>query len=268
MVSAPQKVFAKWLDWAGLRGFLYMLILFLVGVFMVGCKPKSKKQTPENQKVIKKSSPVAIPKKISELEQRMINQGLVNIQTIDPTLMVELKYSTTDNFVHTDVYGDLENAYLQQKPAEMLTKANGFLKEDFPEYRLLIYDGARPLRVQHILWNLLDSIPPARRREFVSSPTETSIHNYGSAVDLTIYDLSTKKPLDMGTKFDFFGELAYPKKENQMLKAGKLTPEQVENRKVLRSVMLRAGFTPIESEWWHFNAISRKRAKETYKIVE
>jgi len=268
MVSDPKKVFFECLARVGSRGFLYMLILLLMGGYIVGCKPKSKKQTSENQKVTKKASPVAVPRRISELEQRMKNQGLVNIRSLDPTLMVELKYSTTDNFVHTDVYGDLENAYLQQKPAEMLVKAHNFLKEDFPEYRLLIYDGARPLRVQHILWNLLDSIPPARRREFVSTPTETSIHNYGSAVDLTVYDLSTKKPLDMGTKFDFFGELAYPKKETQMLKAGKLTPEQVENRKVLRNAMIRAGFMPIESEWWHFNAISRKQAKETYKIVE
>lgn len=205
---------------------------------------------------------------IPELEQRMIDQGLVNIQTVDSTIMVELKYSTTDNFVHTDVYGDLTRAYMQQKPAEMLAKASKFLQSQYPNYRLLVYDGARPLTVQHKFWALLDTIPPAKRADFVANPAEGSIHNFGSAVDLTVYDLDTQKPLDMGTKYDYFGDLAYPSLEDQMLKEGKLTKEQIANRLVLRNAMQKAGYMRIESEWWHFNAISRARAKELYKIVE
>jgi len=205
---------------------------------------------------------------IPELEQRMIDQGLVNIQTIDSTIMVELKYSTTDNFVHTDVYGDLTRAYMQQKPAEMLAKASKILQSQYPNYRLLVYDGARPLTVQHKFWALLDTIPPAKRADFVANPAEGSIHNFGSAVDLTVYDLDTQKPLDMGTKYDYFGDLAYPSLEDQMLKEGKLTKEQIANRLVLRNAMQKAGYMRIESEWWHFNAISRARAKELYKIVE
>lgn len=205
---------------------------------------------------------------IPELEQRMIDQGLVNIQTIDSTIMVELKYSTTDNFVHTDVYGDLTRAYMQQKPAEMLAKANKFLQSQYPNYRLLVYDGARPLTVQHKFWALLDTIPPAKRADFVANPAEGSIHNFGSAVDLTVYDLDTQKPLDMGTKYDYFGDLAYPSLEDQMLREGKLTKQQIANRLVLRNAMQKAGYMRIESEWWHFNAISRARAKELYKIVE
>jgi len=205
---------------------------------------------------------------IPELEQRMIDQGLVNIQTIDSTIMVELKYSTTDNFVHTDVYGDLTRAYMQQKPAEMLAKASKFLQSQYPNYRLLVYDGARPLTVQHKFWALLDTIPPAKRADFVANPAEGSIHNFGSAVDLTVYDLDTQKPLDMGTKYDYFGDLAYPSLEDQMLREGKLTKQQIANRLVLRNAMQKAGYMRIESEWWHFNAISRARAKELYKIVE
>lgn len=205
---------------------------------------------------------------IPELEQRMIDQGLVNIQTVDSTIMVELKYSTTDNFVHTDVYGDLTRAYMQQKPAEMLAKASKILQSQYPNYRLLVYDGARPLTVQHKFWALLDTIPPAKRADFVANPAEGSIHNFGSAVDLTVYDLDTQKPLDMGTKYDYFGDLAYPSLEDQMLREGKLTKEQIANRLVLRNAMQKAGYMRIESEWWHFNAISRARAKELYKIVE
>ena len=63
---------------------------------------------------------------------------------------------------------------------------------------------------------------------YVADPKKGSIHNYGCAVDLTVYDLASKKPLDMGTKYDFFGDLAYPRLEYKMLKEGKLTKEQVE----------------------------------------
>lgn len=205
---------------------------------------------------------------ISDLEKQMLGQGLVNIQSLDSTLMVELKYSTNDNFVKSDVYGSLTRAYLQKKPAEMLVKAHEYLKEMYPNYRLLIYDGARPKSVQIKLWEMLDSIPPNKREDFVASPRIGSIHNYGSAVDLTVYDIVKKKPLDMGTKYDFFGDLAYPRYENQMLKLGKLTEQQVQNRLVLRIAMEKAGYMPIESEWWHFNAISRNKAKSIYKIVE
>lgn len=72
----------------------------------------------------------------------------------------------------------------------------------------------------------------------------------------------------MGTKYDYFGHLAYPRLENQMLQEGNLTEKQVENRQLLRKVMQSAGFEPITSEWWHFNYCSRKKAKELYKIVE
>lgn len=206
--------------------------------------------------------------KIPELEQRMIDQGLVNVQTIDSTIMVELKYSTTDNFVHTDVYGDLTRAYLQQKPAEMLANASKILQSQYSNYRLLVYDSSRPLTVQHKFWALLDTVPPVKRADFVANPAEGSIHNFGSAVDLTVYDLTTQKPLDMGTKYDYFGDLAYPIYEDQMLKEGKLNKEQIANRLVLRNAMKKAGYMRIDSEWWHFNALSRAKAKELYKIIE
>ncbi|MEY4540474.1 MAG: hypothetical protein RLZZ306_2231 [Bacteroidota bacterium] len=204
---------------------------------------------------------------ICEYEQKMIEQGLVNIQEINPEILVELKYSTTDNFVGKDVYGCISNCYLQKRPAEMLSKANDFLKKKNVNYRLLVYDGGRPLSIQKILWNTLTQYSPKERAKYVANPAEGSIHNYGSAVDLTIAT-SDGTPLDMGTKYDFFGELAYPKKESYFLKIGKLTKQQIANRQLLRSVMKAAGYMPIEYEWWHFNAMSRQSAKATYRIIQ
>ena len=202
----------------------------------------------------------------SPLEQQMIDQGLVNVQSLDSTIRVDLRYSTTNNFVGVDVYGDLENAYLQPEPARMLAQANAYLKEQHPSYTLYIFDAARPRQVQQILWDTLD-YPAAEKPKYVADPQKGSIHNYGAAVDLTIAG-PDGQPLDMGTHYDYFGVLAYPTQEATMLAQGKLTQAQVDNRKLLRTVMGQAGFSSIKTEWWHFNAFSRAEADRRYGIVE
>jgi zinc D-Ala-D-Ala dipeptidase len=207
------------------------------------------------------------PSQSCEYEQKMREQGLVNVQEIDPNILVELKYSTTDNFVGKDVYGCITNCYMQKNPAEMLSKANDLLQKRNANLRLLVYDGGRPLSIQRILWNSLTQYTPKQRATYVANPAQGSIHNYGSAVDLTIAD-SNGTPLDMGTKYDFFGELAYPVKEAYFLRKGKLTKQQIANRLLLRGVMKSAGFMSIDYEWWHFNAVSRQTAKATYRIIQ
>ena len=149
----------------------------------------------------------------------------------------------------------------------MLANASKYLRTVNDSLRLLVYDGARPHAIQIVLWESLPQYTPAKRRTFVADPAEGSIHNYGSAVDLTIA-FADGTPLDMGTKYDYFGELAYPKFENRFLQNGKLSKNQLENRQLLRKVMQKAGFMPIEYEWWHFNAVSRAKAKAMYQIVE
>lgn len=201
------------------------------------------------------------------LEQKFIKKGLVDIQKIDPTIEVDLKYSTTDNFIKTDVYGDLTRAYLQPMAAEKLAKASKYLQKLYPKYRLLVYDAARPRSVTTIFWNKMSHLPPNKREDFVANPVEGSIHNFGCAVDLTIID-QNGKPLDMGTVFDYFGDLAYPTKESYMLKIGKLKQSQVENRKLLRKIMKYGGYGSIVSEWWHFNALPRKEARAKYGFIE
>lgn len=203
---------------------------------------------------------------ICAYEQKMRRQGLINIQEMAPSILVELKYSTTDNFVGKDVYGCITQCFLQKLPAKMLAKASNLLQQKHPNYRLLVYDGGRPLSIQKVLWNSLTQFSPKQRATYVANPAEGSIHNYGSAVDLTIATVEGK-PLDMGTKYDFFGELAYPKKEAYFLKIKRLNQQQITNRQLLRSVMRAAGYMPIDYEWWHFNAVSRRTAKASYQII-
>ncbi|MCE6990341.1 M15 family metallopeptidase [Dyadobacter sp. CY323] len=205
---------------------------------------------------------------LPEIETRMIKQGLVNVQETDPDILVELKYSTTDNFIGKDVYGELNRAYLQPEMAKRLSKASEYLKKLKPEFKLLVYDAARPNSAQYALWDALDNlkIPAKNKTMYVADPKIGSNHNFGCAIDLTIAD-GNGKPLDMGTKFDFFGPLAYPRSEQEMLKKGKLTILQIENRQLLRKVMVQAGFRANTTEWWHFDGMSKSQAKARYGMI-
>ncbi|WP_092894936.1 M15 family metallopeptidase [Algoriphagus aquimarinus] len=202
-----------------------------------------------------------------ELEMTLRDQGLVNVEEEIPGIMVELKYSTTDNFFKQDVYGDLTKAFLQPEVAERLKKAQEMLQAENPGYTLLVYDGVRPSSVQQILWDNLDK-PDSLKPLYVADPKKGSLHNFGVAVDLTIFDTKADSTLDMGTSYDYFGYPAYPDREKQMLSEGKLTRAQIANRDILRKVMTANGFSGIGSEWWHFNAFSRKEAGEKFEIIK
>jgi len=207
-------------------------------------------------------------KNISATEKRILDQGLVDIQSINPEILVELKYATSDNFMKKNVYGDLTHAYLQPEMAQRLSRASNLLKETKPGYRLLVYDAARPNAAQYKLWDALDdlNIPARQKTQYVADPKIGSNHNFGCAIDLTVVD-EKGNPLDMGTKFDFFGPLAYPRSEQEMLKLGKLTPKQVANRAILRKVMVQSGFTVNTTEWWHFDGMSKKQARTKYGMI-
>lgn len=194
-------------------------------------------------------------------------ENLVDIQTVNPSIQVDLKYATTDNFMHKRLYFDIDKLYLQKDVAERLSNCQKLLKKLHPNLSLLVYDGVRPLSVQQAMWEGLDTIPVAQRTKFVSNPANGSIHNYGAAVDLTICD-ENGKALEMGAGYDDIREIAYPRFEAEFLASGELTELHIENRKLLRKIMASQGFTNIPTEWWHFNACSRANAKLRYEILK
>ena len=202
--------------------------------------------------------------KLCEYEQVMVDSGLVDIHKLDSTIRIDLKYSTTDNFLHTDVYGELTNCYLRKAAAEKLVKAQKILRRKKPGYSLIVFDGARPRRVQYIMWEILD-IP--NKIDYLADPSKGSVHNYGMAVDLSIVDEKGKE-LDMGTPFDFFGILARPDSEDSLVALKQLTSKHIQNRWLLRSSMTEAGFQPIKTEWWHFTAIPSTEVGKYYRMIE
>ena len=205
-------------------------------------------------------------KTIGEYEKKFIQAGLIDIQKLDSGIRVDLKYSTNDNLFGFDAYGDLEKAYLQKDVAEKLVNAQKYLNITMPGARLIVFDAARPRSVQQIIWDSL-KMPIEEKIKYASNPKIGGLHNYGAAVDVSIADKNGKE-LDMGSPFDFFGELSYPESETKLLKEGKLKQQQVNNRKLLRSVMHKAGFFNIQTEWWHFNSCTREQAMVKYKIIE
>lgn len=192
---------------------------------------------------------------------------LVSINQTNPEIFVKLAYASSDNFMHEVLYHKWKEAYLQKPVALMLNKAQDRLTFLKPGLHLLVYDAARPLSVQQNMWDALDTIPVKERVKFVSSPRGKSLHNLGCAVDLTLCD-DKVIPLDMGAGFDDMRLIAYPIHEAKYLADGSLTKDQLANRTLLRSVMRYAGFSGIPTEWWHFNAYSKKEALRRFQVIE
>ncbi len=210
------------------------------------------------------AAPTAQDSRPHDWNRVLADLGLADVQTICPDILVELKYATEDNFLHKNVYGDLKRCFLLKEAALKLAVAQNNLATLKPGWRLKIYDGARPKRVQAVMWALVKGTP---RQPFVANPKTGSNHNYGAAVDLTLVDEKSLE-LDMGTAFDFFGDLAQPRLEDAFFKNGMLTANQVQNRRLLRKVMTEAGFIPISSEWWHFDAFPADEVRKRFKIIE
>jgi zinc D-Ala-D-Ala dipeptidase len=218
-----------------------------------------------------RASPEELPKRgealleaLTELESELMALGLVDVRKLDPTLLVDLKYARDDNFMGADVYGELRRALLVPEAAEMLRQAHAHLKRRHPEYRLLVVDAFRPRRVQYLMWERVQGTP---EQPYVANPATGSMHNYGAAVDITIVD-GQGDALDMGTPVDHFGILAQGREEERFLREGMLSAQQVANRRLLREVMVEAGFIPLPIEWWHFDALDRREVRRIYRIID
>lgn len=248
----------------------YIIWLLGIAFSIAGCEESENhsSETPITDTIVKvvETPPVPEPEPepVSEYEITFQDSGLVDIQSLDASILVDLKYSTEDNFVGVDVYGSLTKCYLREEVAIKLVRAQEILQESNPGYHLLVFDCCRPRRVQKKMWDSLD-VP--FKRNYLAPPWEGSVHNYGCAVDLSLAD-SLGKEVDMGTPFDFFGPEAQPQLESQMIAKEKLTQVQYENRLILRNTMKKAGFYPILTEWWHFNALLTQNAKQKYSIIE
>ncbi len=177
-----------------------------------------------------------------------------------PDIIQEIRYYTTYNFV-----GDKIDGY--EEPIALLTKeAATALKEVSDElrekgYRLRIYDAYRPQKAVDHFIRWAKDLDDTRMKEYFYPNFDKSLifkegylleksgHSRGSTVDLTLVDVKTNENIDMGGTFDFFGEISSPSYKD-------ITEEQYNNRMLLRETMIKHGFRPAKTEWWHFTLIN------------
>lgn len=201
----------------------------------------------------------------SSIELMMESIGLVDIETLTDDIPVSLMYARDDNFTGKVMYKDLTRAYLHPEAAKALLKAQAELKRIRPDLSLKVYDAARPMSVQQIMW---DAVKNTDQQIYVSNPAKGGgLHNYGLAVDVTLCDVATGDTLTMGTHIDYFGKRAQVRYEEEFLADSTLSREAYENRLILRKVMTAAGYKVLLSEWWHFNFKTRAEAKENYTVI-
>ena len=192
-----------------------------------------------------------------------------------PDAILEIRYYGTYNFVGQRIDGYLEpTALLTRRAADSLRAVSDYVKAQ--GYRLKIYDAYRPqMGVDHFVRWAAD-IPDTLMRAFFYPDLDKIVlfdqdyimlksgHTRGSTVDLTLFDMNSEKELDMGGTFDWFGPESHPDfcgnpetgeytGDNSKSPRGlSITPEQFAHRMLLREAMLRHGFKPLDSEWWHF----------------
>jgi len=164
---------------------------------------------------------------------------LVDLASLDPTIRLDVRYATADNFLGTPVY-EQARAFLQRPAAQALLRAHRALRAR--GYGLLIHDAYRPWWVTKVFWEAT----PVDKREFVADPAKGSRHNRGCAVDLTLYTLADGRPVVMPSLYDEMTGRASPRYTGG-------SDEQRARRELLRGAMEAEGFAVFESEWWHFD---------------
>ena len=164
---------------------------------------------------------------------------LVDVRSLDKSIALDVRYASTANFLGTPVYGKAQ-VRLQRKAAEAVVRAHRALKA--AGYGLMLHDGYRPWFITWVFWNAT----PEASRVFVADPAQGSRHNRGCAIDLTLFDLKTKKAVEMPGGYDEMSPRSYPD-------YGGGTSRQRALRDLLRQAMEHEGFSVYEAEWWHFD---------------
>jgi zinc D-Ala-D-Ala dipeptidase len=157
----------------------------------------------------------------------------------DAGIFLDLRYATTDNFMQKRMYPENTKKTFLRKPAfsALENVAADLAKQGLG---LIVFDAYRPYFVTEEFWNIV------KDDRYAANPAKGSGHNRGTAIDLTLCDLKTQKPLAMPTAFDNFSDSAH-----QDFKLSDTI--RMKNRALLKEEMIKYGFVPLTSEWWHFS---------------
>ena len=183
--------------------------------------------------------------------QAQTDTSFVEIIKLNPHIRLDIRYATPNNFLHQTVYPQAR-CFLRHDAAMAIDAVQKEL--ELIGLGLKIFDGYRPLSVQKKMWQIMPNT------HYVANPKKGSRHNRGMAVDLTLVD-ADGKALPMPTPFDSFKKEAHQDYWN-------LPVQVMRNRWILRSVMEKHGFSPIRTEWWHYDYKSWKKYRVLDKSFE
>jgi D-alanyl-D-alanine dipeptidase len=167
---------------------------------------------------------------------------LVEVRSLDSTIVVDMRYGTPNNFTGAPLPGYLANrAYLRREAAASLARVQRDLRGR--GLGIKIFDAYRPVRatLAMVEWTERVNRPDLLKDGYIAS---RSRHNLGLAIDLTLIDLATGRELEMGTPFDTFSAAAHTANASGQIAANRLT---------LTAAMEREGFVNYDQEWWHFS---------------
>ena len=167
------------------------------------------------------------------------NKKMVELKSAIPGMVYDLRYATSNNFMHRLMYPSKTRfTFLRLVAAKALQNAQSKLHE--MGLGLKVFDAYRPYAVTEKFWELVHD------ERYVANPARGSGQNRGTSVDLTIFNLNSGLELDMGTGFDNFTDTAHHSFTD--------LPESVlQNRLLLKSTMEQNGFKALETEWWHYS---------------
>ena len=202
----------------------------------------------------------------SGVEKHLEQIGLKNVAEEIPGIEVYMVYATPYNFMGRVLYDGLDEAYLVPEAIEKLRKANELLRKKRMDLHLVVYDAARPRSIQEQMWKVVENTD---LQSFVANPYKRGggPHNYGIAVDVTLVDC-TGHPIPMGSEYDYFGDRSRTDIEQQLLEKGEITRREFENRRLLREIMVEAGWRVDPAEWWHFNAMPLAEASQRLQVIK
>jgi zinc D-Ala-D-Ala dipeptidase len=176
----------------------------------------------------------------------------VDVAKLDPTIALDLRYATTNNFLKQKVYPSA-TCLLRRPVAFRLLEAQKALLEK--GYSLKLWDCYRPLSVQKKMWKIVHD------DRYVADPKKGSRHNRGAAVDATLIK-KTGEAVEMPTEFDDFSEKADPDSKATW------TPTAQANYQILLEAMQSAGFTVLDSEWWHYDSTGWQQYPISNQLVK
>jgi zinc D-Ala-D-Ala dipeptidase len=162
---------------------------------------------------------------------------MVDLKKSIPGIVLDLRYSGTNNFMRQKLYPPITTTYLRKPATDSLAVIQTQLKQ--MGFGIKIFDAYRPYSVTEKMWE------PVKDDRYAADPKFGSGHNRGVAVDLTIINATTGEELNMGTGFDNFSDTAHHAFTN-------LPEDVLQNRLLLKRIMVQHGFKPLDTEWWHY----------------